>query len=103
MAVIAAVHDLALVGGVARLAGRPVVGSSKGRDTRTMSPVTLAWLLRRLSQGDAVDGTRQSIWDAHFYRHTRSWAGIEAEHQGQGKRSAQSPRDVPAGCSNYLR
>jgi len=28
-------------------------------------------------------------------------AGIEAEHQGQGDR-LQSPRDVPAGCSNYL-
>jgi len=50
-----------------------------------MSPVTLAWLLRRLSQGDAVNGTRQSIWDAHIdlYRHTGASAGIEAEHQGR--------------------
>jgi len=39
--------DLALVGGVARIAGRPVVmlGHQKAAILRTMSPVTLAWLL----------------------------------------------------------
>jgi len=32
-----------------------------------MSPVTLAWLLPAAIAGDAVNGTRQSIWDAHIF------------------------------------
>jgi len=51
----------------------------------------------------AINGTRQSIWDAHIdlYRHTGSF-GWYSRASGQGKRLLQSPRDVPAGCSNYL-
>jgi len=89
--------DLALVGGVA-VAGRVVMlGHQKGAILRTMSPVTLAWLPAAIA-GDAVNGTRQSIWDAHIdlYRHTELRL-VKAEHQGQGSDRLQSPR-----CSGWM-
>jgi acetyl-CoA carboxylase carboxyl transferase subunit alpha len=101
--------DPALVGGIARLAGRPVVmlGHQKGRDTKDN-------ITRRFGMASA-GGYRKAI---RLMEHANqfgmpiitfidtpgAWPGVEAEKQGQGEAIAYNLRqmfcfDVPIICT----
>ena len=101
--------DPALVGGVARLAGRPVViiGHQKGRDTKDnvarnfgmASPGGYRKAMRLMEHAN-----RFSMPILTFIDTPGAWAGIEAEHQGQGEAIAYNLRemfrlDVPIICT----
>lgn len=101
--------DPALVGGVGRLGGQPVVmlGHQKGRDTKDN-------VARNFGMA-APGGYRKALRlmeHAHkfgmpiitFIDTPGAWAGIEAEHQGQGEAIAYNLRemfcfDVPIICT----
>ena len=101
--------DPALVGGVARLAGRPVViiGHQKGRDTKDnvarnfgmASPGGYRKAMRLMEHAN-----RFSMPILTFIDTPGAWAGMEAEHQGQGEAIAYNLRemfrlDVPIICT----
>lgn len=101
--------DLALVGGVARLAGRPVVmlGHQKGRDTKDnvarnfgmASPGGYRKAMRLMEHAN-----RFGMPILTFIDTPGAWAGVEAEHQGQGEAIAYNLRemfrlDVPIICT----
>jgi acetyl-CoA carboxylase carboxyl transferase subunit alpha len=101
--------DLALVGGVARLAGRPVVmlGHQKGRDTKDnvarnfgmASPGGYRKAMRLMEHAN-----RFGMPILTFIDTPGASAGIEAEHQGQGEAIAYNLRemfrlDVPIICT----
>jgi len=101
--------DPALVGGVARLAGRPVVmlGHQKGRDTKDnvarnfgmASPGGYRKAMRLMEHAN-----RFGMPILTFIDTPGAWAGIEAEHQGQGEAIAYNLRemfrlDVPIICT----
>ncbi len=101
--------DPALVGGVARLAGQPVVmlGHQKGRDTKDnvarnfgmASPSGYRKAMRLMEHAD-----RFGMPILTFIDTPGAWAGIEAEHQGQGEAIAYNLRemfrlDVPIICT----
>lgn len=101
--------DPALVGGVARFAGRPVVmlGHQKGRDTKDnvarnfgmASPSGYRKAMRLMEHAN-----RFGMPILTFIDTPGAWAGIEAEHQGQGEAIAYNLRemfqlDVPIICT----
>jgi acetyl-CoA carboxylase carboxyl transferase subunit alpha len=101
--------DPALVGGIARLAGRAVVmlGHQKGRDTRDnvarnfgmASPGGYRKAMRLMEHAD-----RFSMPILTFIDTPGAWAGVEAEKQGQGEAIAYNLRemfglDVPIICT----
>lgn len=101
--------DPALVGGVARLAGRPVMmlGHQKGRDTKDnvarnfgmASPGGYRKAMRLMEHAN-----RFGMPILTFIDTPGAWAGIEAEHQGQGEAIAYNLRemfrlDVPVICT----
>jgi acetyl-CoA carboxylase carboxyl transferase subunit alpha len=101
--------DPALVGGVARLEGRPVVmlGHQKGRDTKDnvarnfgmASPGGYRKAMRLMEHAN-----RFGMPIITFIDTPGAWAGIEAEHQGQGEAIAYNLRemfrlDVPIICT----
>lgn len=101
--------DPAIVGGVARLAGKPVVilGHQKGRDTKDnvarnfgmASPGGYRKALRLMEHGN-----RFGMPILTFIDTPGAWAGIEAEKQGQGEAIAYNLRemfqfDVPIICT----
>lgn len=101
--------DPALVGGVAQLAGRPVVmlGHQKGRDTKDnvarnfgmASPSGYRKAMRLMEHAN-----RFGMPILTFIDTPGAWAGIEAEHQGQGEAIAYNLRemfqlDVPIICT----
>ena len=101
--------DPALVGGVARLAGRSVVmlGHQKGRDTKDNvarnfgmpSPGGYRKALRLMEHADRFDLPILTFIDT-----PGAWAGIEAEKLGQGEAIAYNLRemfrfDVPILCT----
>lgn len=101
--------DPALVGGVARLAGQPVVmlGHQKGRDTKDnvarnfgmASPSGYRKAMRLMEHAN-----RFGMPILTFIDTPGAWAGIEAEHQGQGEAIAYNLRemfrlDVPIICT----
>lgn len=101
--------DPALVGGVARLAGQPVVmlGHQKGRDTKDnvarnfgmASPSGYRKAIRLMEHAN-----RFGMPILTFIDTPGAWAGIEAEHQGQGEAIAYNLRemfrlDVPIICT----
>ncbi|NJL02913.1 MAG: acetyl-CoA carboxylase carboxyl transferase subunit alpha [Spirulinaceae cyanobacterium SM2_1_0] len=101
--------DPALVGGVARLAGRPVVilGHQKGRDTKDnvarnfgmASPGGYRKALRLMEHAN-----RFGMPILTFIDTPGAWAGIEAERLGQGEAIADNLRsmfqlDVPIICT----
>ena len=101
--------DPALVGGVARLAGRPVViiGHQKGRDTKDnvarnfgmASPGGYRKAMRLMEHAN-----RFGMPILTFIDTPGAWAGVEAEHQGQGEAIAYNLRemfrlDVPIICT----
>jgi acetyl-CoA carboxylase carboxyl transferase subunit alpha len=101
--------DPALVGGVARLDGRPVVmlGHQKGRDTKDnvarnfgmASPGGYRKAMRLMEHAN-----RFGMPIITFIDTPGAWAGIEAEHQGQGEAIAYNLRemfglDVPIICT----
>lgn len=101
--------DPALVGGVARLAGRPVVmlGHQKGRDTKDnvarnfgmAAPGGYRKAMRLMEHAN-----RFSMPIITFIDTPGAWAGIEAEHLGQGEAIAYNLRemfslDVPILCT----
>lgn len=101
--------DSALVGGVGRLAGRPVVmlGQQKGRDTKDnitrnfgmASPGGYRKALRLMEHAD-----RFGMPILTFIDTPAAWAGLEAEQFGQGEAIAYNLRqmfafDVPIICS----
>lgn len=101
--------DPALVGGVARLAGRPVVmlGHQKGRDTKDnvarnfgmASPSGYRKAMRLMEHAG-----RFSMPILTFIDTPGAWAGMEAEYQGQGEAIAYNLRemfrlDVPIICT----
>ncbi len=101
--------DPALVGGVARLAGRPVVmlGHQKGRDTKDnvarnfgmASPGGYRKALRLMEHAN-----RFGMPILTFIDTPGAWAGIEAERLGQGEAIAYNLRamfqfDVPILCT----
>lgn len=101
--------DPALVGGVGRLAGRPVVmlGHQKGRDTKDnvarnfgmASPGGYRKAMRLMEHAN-----RFGMPILTFIDTPGAWAGIEAEHQGQGEAIAYNLRemfslDVPIICT----
>lgn len=101
--------DPALVGGVARLDGRSVVmlGHQKGRDTKDnvarnfgmASPGGYRKAMRLMEHAN-----RFGMPIITFIDTPGAWAGIEAEHQGQGEAIAYNLRemfglDVPIICT----
>lgn len=101
--------DPALVGGVGRLAGRPVVmlGQQKGRDTKDniarnfgmASPGGYRKAMRLMDHAN-----RFGMPIITFIDTPGAWSGIEAEHQGQGEAIAYNLRemfrlDVPIICT----
>ncbi|MCT7950187.1 acetyl-CoA carboxylase carboxyl transferase subunit alpha [Ancylothrix sp. C2] len=101
--------DPALVGGIARLAGRPVVmlGHQKGRDTKDnvarnfgmAAPGGYRKAMRLMEHAN-----RFSMPIITFIDTPGAWAGIEAEHLGQGEAIAYNLRemfslDVPILCT----
>ncbi len=103
------VDDPALVGGVGRLAGRPVVmlGQQKGRDTKDniarnfgmASPGGYRKAMRLMDHAN-----RFGMPIITFIDTPGAWSGIEAEHQGQGEAIAYNLRemfslDVPIICT----
>lgn len=101
--------DPALVGGVGRLGGRPVVmlGHQKGRDTKDnvarnfgmASPGGYRKAMRLMEHAN-----RFGMPILTFIDTPGAWAGIEAEHQGQGEAIAYNLRemfslDVPIICT----
>lgn len=101
--------DPAMVGGVARLAGRPVVmlGHQKGRDTKDniarnfgmASPGGYRKAMRLMEHAN-----RFGMPILTFIDTPAAWAGVEAEHQGQGEAIARNLRemfrlDVPIICT----
>jgi acetyl-CoA carboxylase carboxyl transferase subunit alpha len=101
--------DPALVGGVARLGGQPVVmlGHQKGRDTKDnvarnfgmAAPGGYRKALRLMEHANKF-----SMPIITFIDTPGAWAGIEAEHQGQGEAIAYNLRqmfcfDVPIICT----
>lgn len=101
--------DPALVGGVARLAGRPVVmlGHQKGRDTkdnvaRNFGMATPGGYRKAMRLMEHAN--RFSMPIITFIDTPGAWAGIEAEHLGQGEAIAYNLRemfslDVPILCT----
>ena len=91
--------DLALVGGVARFRGRPVVmlGHQKGRDTKDnvarnfgmASPGGYRKALRLMEHAD-----RFSMPILTFVDTPGAWAGVEAERLGQGEAIAYNLRQM---------
>jgi acetyl-CoA carboxylase carboxyl transferase subunit alpha len=101
--------DPALVGGVGRLGGQPVVmlGHQKGRDTKDnvarnfgmASPGGYRKALRLMEHAHKFGMPIITFIDT-----PGAWAGIEAEHQGQGEAIAYNLRemfcfDVPIICT----
>jgi acetyl-CoA carboxylase carboxyl transferase subunit alpha len=101
--------DPALVGGIARLAGRPVVilGHQKGRDTKDnvvrkfgmASPGGYRKAMRLMEHAD-----RFGMPVITFIDTPGAWAGVEAEQLGQGEAIAYNLRemfrlDVPILCT----
>lgn len=101
--------DPALVGGVARLAGRPVVmlGQQKGRDTKDnvarnfgmASPGGYRKANRLMEHANRFGMPIMTLIDT-----PAAWAGIEAEELGQGEAIAYNLRqmfhlDVPIICT----
>lgn len=101
--------DPALVGGVARLAGKPVVmlGHQKGRDTKDnvarnfgmAAPGGYRKAMRLMEHAN-----RFHMPIITFIDTPGAWAGIEAEHLGQGEAIAYNLRemfslDVPILCT----
>lgn len=101
--------DPALVGGVARLAGRPVVmlGHQKGRDTKDnvarnfgmAHPGGYRKAMRLMEHANRFGMPLLTFIDT-----PGAWAGMEAEHQGQGEAIAYNLRemfrlDVPIICT----
>ncbi|MBE9039306.1 acetyl-CoA carboxylase carboxyltransferase subunit alpha [Oscillatoriales cyanobacterium LEGE 11467] len=101
--------DPALVGGVGSLAGRPVVmlGHQKGRDTKDnvarnfgmASPGGYRKAMRLMEHAN-----RFGMPILTFIDTPGAWAGLEAEHQGQGEAIAYNLRemfrlDVPIICT----
>jgi len=101
--------DPALVTGVARIAGQPVVmlGHQKGRDTKDnvarnfgmASPGGYRKAMRLMEHAN-----RFGMPILTFIDTPGAWAGIEAEHQGQGEAIAYNLRemfrlDVPIICT----
>ena len=101
--------DPALVGGVARFNGRPVMmlGHQKGRDTKDniarnfgmASPGGYRKAIRLMEHAN-----RFGMPILTFIDTPAAWAGIEAEHQGQGEAIAYNLRemfrlDVPIICT----
>ncbi|CEJ42853.1 acetyl-CoA carboxylase carboxyltransferase subunit alpha [Umezakia ovalisporum] len=101
--------DPALVGGVGRLGGQPVVmlGHQKGRDTKDnvarnfgmASPGGYRKALRLMEHANKFGMPILTFIDT-----PGAWAGIEAEHQGQGEAIAYNLRemfsfDVPIICT----
>jgi acetyl-CoA carboxylase carboxyl transferase subunit alpha len=101
--------DPAIVGGVGRLNGRPVVmlGHQKGRDTKDniarnfgmASPGGYRKAIRLMEHAN-----RFGMPILTFIDTPAAWAGIEAEHQGQGEAIAYNLRemfrlDVPIICT----
>jgi acetyl-CoA carboxylase carboxyl transferase subunit alpha len=101
--------DPALVGGVGRLGGQPVVmlGHQKGRDTKDnvarnfgmASPCGYRKALRLMEHAHKFGMPIITFIDT-----PGAWAGIEAEHQGQGEAIAYNLRemfcfDVPIICT----
>ncbi|GET41415.1 acetyl-CoA carboxylase carboxyl transferase subunit alpha [Microseira wollei] len=91
--------DPALVGGVARLAGRPVVilGHQKGRDTKDnvvrkfgmASPGGYRKAMRLMEHAD-----RFGMPIITFIDTPGAWAGVEAEELGQGEAIAYNLREM---------
>jgi acetyl-CoA carboxylase carboxyl transferase subunit alpha len=91
--------DLALVGGVARLEGRPVVllGHQKGRDTKDnvvrnfgmASPGGYRKAMRLMNHAD-----RFGMPILTFIDTPGAWAGLEAERLGQGEAIAYNLREM---------
>jgi acetyl-CoA carboxylase carboxyl transferase subunit alpha len=101
--------DAAIVAGVARLAGRPVVmlGHQKGRDTKDnvarnfgmASPGGYRKAMRMMEHAN-----RFGMPIVTFIDTPAAWPGVEAEHQGQGEAIAYNLRemfrlDVPIVCA----
>jgi acetyl-CoA carboxylase carboxyl transferase subunit alpha len=101
--------DPALVGGVGRLGGQPVVmlGHQKGRDTKDnvarnfgmAAPGGYRKALRLMEHANKFGMPIVTFIDT-----PGAWAGIEAEHQGQGEAIAYNLRqmfcfDVPILCT----
>lgn len=101
--------DPAIVGGVARLAGLPVVmvGHQKGRDTKDniarnfgmASPGGYRKAMRLMEHANRFGMPILSFIDT-----PAAWAGVDAEHQGQGEAIAYNLRemfrlDVPIICT----
>jgi acetyl-CoA carboxylase carboxyl transferase subunit alpha len=101
--------DLALVGGVGRLAGRPVVmiGHQKGRDTkdnvaRNFGMASPGGYRKAMRLMEHADRFRMPILT--FIDTPGAWAGLEAEQMGQGEAIAYNLRemfrlDVPIICT----
>ena len=91
--------DPALVGGVARFNGRPVMmlGHQKGRDTKDniarnfgmASPGGYRKAIRLMEHAN-----RFGMPILTFIDTPAAWAGIEAEHQGQGEAIAYNLREM---------
>ncbi|WP_416668097.1 acetyl-CoA carboxylase carboxyltransferase subunit alpha [Egbenema bharatensis] len=93
------VDDLALVGGIARLEGRPVVvlGHQKGRDTKDnvvrnfgmASPGGYRKAMRLMDHAD-----RFGMPILTFIDTPGAWAGLDAERLGQGEAIAYNLREM---------
>jgi acetyl-CoA carboxylase carboxyl transferase subunit alpha len=91
--------DLALVGGVARFQGRPVVmlGHQKGRDTkdnvaRNFGMASPGGYRKAMRLMDHADRFRMPIFT--FIDTPGAWAGLEAEEMGQGEAIAHNLREM---------
>ena len=101
--------DPAMVGGVARLDGRPVVmlGHQKGRDTRDNIARNFGMAYPggyRKAMRLMEHANRFGMPILTFIDTPGAWAGMEAEHQGQGEAIAYNLRemfrlDVPIICT----
>lgn len=101
--------DPAMVGGVGRLGGQPVVmlGQQKGRDTkdniaRNFGMAYPGGYRKALRLMEHANRFRMPILT--FIDTPAAWAGVEAEHQGQGEAIAYNLRemfsfDVPIICT----
>ena len=91
--------DPALVGGVARLAGRPVVmlGHQKGRDTKDNIARNFGMAYPggyRKAMRLMEHANRFGMPILTFIDTPAAWAGVEAEHQGQGEAIAYNLREM---------
>ena len=90
--------DKAIVGGIARLDGRPVmiIGHQKGRETKEDPPQLRYAGAGRLPQGFAPDGNGRPLQDAdhHLYRHPGAYPGVGAEERGQSEAIARNLREM---------